>query len=94
MRPPIARASRFAGEVRRADELEHDVVRRVGGEVLGSHDPDADAERGNVGSQCFVADRRGDARAGEQAELHAGDADPAGCAVYEQVLAGPRARTA
>ena len=96
MRPPTASASRSDGDVRGADELEHDVEgaavdERIRRDDLGA--ADARPDRGDIVAQVRIANRRGHACAGERGELHAGDADSARSAVHEGVLTHARART-
>ncbi len=91
IRPPVASASRFPAQVRRADELEDDVVLARLDELLG-RDGVHGAERGDLVAGVGVAHRRGHARARHHAELHGGHADAAGRAVHEQALADRSAR--
>ena len=91
IRPPVSSALRFAGEVRRADELEDDVERAVLLEALGVDDrrgrraaatPSRSSSLRTVAVTCAPAAR---------AELDRRGADAAGGAVDEQALAGAQA---
>ena len=90
----MSSALRFAGQVRRADELEHDVERAVLLEALGVDRPRAAPSSSTARAVVGVAHRRGDVRAGRAAELDRRGADAAGRAVDEQPLARPSARPA
>jgi hypothetical protein len=78
------------GEVRSADELEHDVEGSTIGELFRRHHlacARSRSDRGDVVAQALVPYRRGDVRARHGGKLHGDDPDATGGGVDEHPLA-------